>query len=101
MSVSKILTFILPTKAWHKKNAAVLHFSECRVSMCDVLCRLPDRFRCLSDLSLVAPMSARAVPGQSLLAALFVAAALLHVIVFHATLCTLHLGLELANTESH
>lgn len=39
--------------------------------------------------------------GQSLLAALFVAAALLHVVVFHATLCTLHLGLELANTEAH
>lgn len=101
MSVSKILTFILPTKVWHKKNAAVLHFSECRVSMRDVLRCLSDRFRCLSDLSLVAPMSARAVPGQSLLAALFVAAALLHVIVFHATLCTLHLGLELANTEAH
>lgn len=28
-------------------------------------------------------------------------AALLHVVVFHATLCTLHLGLELANTEAH
>lgn len=101
MSVSKILTFILPTKVWHKKNAAVLHFSECRVSMCDV----PSlSFRPLwlsSSLSLVAPMSARAVPGQSLLAALFVAAALLHVVVFHATLCTLHLGLELANTEAH
>lgn len=28
-------------------------------------------------------------------------AALLYVVVFHATLCTLHLGLELANTEAH
>lgn len=45
--------------------------------------------------------AARVVPGQSLLAALFVAAALLHVVVFHATLSVLHTGFELANTESH
>lgn len=41
----------------------------------------------------------RAGAGSAL--TLAATAALLHVVVFHATLCTLHLGLELANTESH
>lgn len=41
----------------------------------------------------------RAGAGSAL--TLAASAALLHVVVFHATLCTLHLGLELANTESH
>lgn len=41
----------------------------------------------------------RAGAGSAL--TLAASAALLHVVVFHATLCTLHLGLELANTEAH
>ena len=94
MSVSKILTFILPTKVWHKKNAAVLHFSECRVSMRDVPCRL-------SGLSQVAPMSARAVPGADSALTLAATAALLYIVVLHGALSVLHTGFELANTESH